>query len=253
MIIMKRKTNVIFLVIGIIVILGQMVSAASIQDNLDDVAHWSGTLEGTWGWTDINVEDRPNIDIKELKQSVNGDNMVLELIVDGTIQSTQLHYYWVTFNTSDSYYFFSWSNGAGGGWATNTVTAQFDMDPEITASGNKITAIFDIIGEDTSADEFWAYAWEYTTFGDIITAEWWGDWVPDTYNQFDIEDVIDDDDDEIPGDDEGEESDDENETGGDNDDNNEGSSNNKSTGTPGFELLTLIAAFVIILIISKKR
>ncbi|KYK20884.1 hypothetical protein AYK21_05450 [Thermoplasmatales archaeon SG8-52-2] len=245
---MKRKINSVLLGIGIIVFLGQIASAASIQDNLDDVAHWSGTMGGTWGWTDINVEDRPNIDIKELKQSVNGDKMMLELIVDGTIQSTQLHYYWVTFNTTDSYYFFSWSNGTGFGWAANTITAQFDMDPEVSASGNTITAIFDIIDEDTSADEFWAYAWEYSTFGDIITAEWWGDWAPDTYNLFDIEDVIDDDDDEIPG---GEGSGDEN--GGENDDNNEGSSNNKSTGTPGFELLTLIAAFLIIIVISKKR
>lgn len=238
-------SKIISLMIGIFVLFSivTIASAVSIQDSIDDVAHWS-TTTGGYGWTSVSVDNRPNIDIKQLNQNVVGETMVFELEVDGTIQDSQLNYYWATFNTSDSYYWFSWSNGQGGGIATNLAEFRMDAEPEITATGDTITAVFDIVGEDTTATEFWGYAWEYSTFGNVATAEWWGDWAPEDFTPFDDEDIVDS-------------IDEDQDSGGsgtsDQNSNNNDQKTSTQTDTPGFELIILLAAVVVFLFIRKKK
>jgi hypothetical protein len=236
-----RKIIGIFIGLSMILSMGIIVSAATIQDSVDDVAHWSAGAGG-YGWTSVSVGNRPNIDITELRQNVVGDTMVFELTVDGIIQDTSLNYYWATFNTSDSYYWFSWSNGQGGGIATNLVEFRMDAEPEISASGDTITAVFDIVGDDLSASEFWGYAWEYTTYGNIATAEWWGDWAPEEFTPYDEDDILN------PVD---QDTDDSDISDQQTDNNNQKPPT--QTDTPGFEIIILLAAVFFIVYIRKNN
>lgn len=232
----------------ILFVASSAVSAYTVQDTSNDVAHWAG-YQGTWGWTDINVEDNPDVDIKELRQSVVDGKMVIELEIYGTIQNSSLFRYWFTFNTSDSYYLVTWSNGVGGGLGMDT-SGQLMMPvlPIVTTKDGIITATFDMVGTETDAVEFWGYVWQYTTLGDIINSEWWGDWAPNTYQLFDEEDILDDEDpdDDEPG---GDDSDDDKENGNDN-----GSQGTTDTdGSPGFGVIVLIVGLIILIFISKRK
>ncbi len=233
------KNSILFVSVAVMLLSSMTVSADKTEnDPTGDVAHWAGSTTG-WGWTDINIADRPNIDIKELRQNVFGDSMVIELEVYGSIQDSEKFFYWIVFNSSDAYYWVSWTNGAGGGIGMTLGDVTQMSQPVVTKEGGTITATFDIVGEDTTTEEFWGYAWEYTTLGDVITSEWWGDWVPNDYTPFDEEDVIDEGDDGT-GD----------ETDGEDD---EDDQQNPPAGTPGFEAIAVLAAVGIALIILRRR
>ena len=123
--------------------LGITASATTISDPTSDVAHWSYS-NTAWSWNQ-NIGTKPDIDITELSQEVSGDNMVISIKVQGTIQDTQYYFYSAWFNTSDAYYWLTWSNGQGNGLAAAT-TGEFQMSPgEITVSGDTITASFNIV------------------------------------------------------------------------------------------------------------
>lgn len=232
--------------IGIITMfmLSTTVPAETYTDNSGDVAHWAGSATG-WGWTGINIADRPNIDIKEIRQNVVGDSMIIELEVYGSIQDSEKFIYWIAFNSSDAYYWVSWTNGEGAGIGMKLGDVTQMSQPVVNKEGGTITATFDIVGEDTTSEEFWGYAWEYTTLGDVVTSEWWGDWAPNDYTPFD--------EDEIP--DEGGDGTDENETddeGTNGEDSTDGDGTNGGS-SPGFELILLLAAFALVVIIYRKR
>lgn len=250
-----KMCKIFILLIGMSLLLfftSGTVSADSFQDPMNDVAHWAGYL-GTWGWTDIDIGDHPNVDIKEIRQSIENGKMVIELEVYGSIQDSQLYYYYFAFNTSDAYYMVTWSNGAGGGLGMNTAGQFITAQPDISKSGATISATFDLVGEAADALEFWGYAWQYTNFGDIVNAEWWGDWVPNTYQPFDEDDIPDD---EEP---EEDEPDDEESGGDDLDDDKENGNNNGSQGTsdtkgsPGFGVIVLVAGLLILIFVLKRK
>jgi len=248
----KRK-YLILAAIGIIsmLIFSTNVPAESYSDNSGDVAHWAGSTTG-WGWTDINIADRPNIDIKEIRQNVVGDSMIIELEVQGSIQDSEKFFYWIAFNSSDAYYWVSWANGEGAGIGMKLGDMTEMSQPTVTKEGGTITATFDIVGEDTISEEFWGYAWEYTTLGDVVTSEWWGDWAPNGYTPFDEGDIIDEDE---PDDDQEEKDPGDDETDGEEDEG-EGANGEDSTNggsSPGFELILLLAAFAIIIIVYRKK
>ena len=239
MVIMKKNYIYIAISLGLILAFSQSVSAETISDDTGDVAHWKYTGT-TWGW-DLNYEGKSNVDIKELSYTVEGEQVTLTMEVVGTITDSELVSYWTYLNTSDSNYWLIWTNGEGSGMAISTEEGSFEMDfePEITASGSKLSATFDVIGTFSSDVVLWGWAAEYTTSGNI-TNEWWGDWAPNSNSPFygDQPETPDDDDDE-------------NGNSGESPDGNESDDNNG--GTPGFELLTLFVALIAIIILIRKR
>lgn len=232
---MRRLRNVLIILgAGIFLVSSSIgVIADAETDSTDDVYHYSFSEAG-FSWK-VSVEDKPNIDITEVSFSVSDDKLTLMLKVDGNIQSSENAGYWAFFNSSDSAYMMSWNNGQGYGLAMSIdqEDGSFDFDPEITASGATLTAVFDVIGNTDNAG-LWGWAAEYTVYGDQ-TNEWWGDWVPGAYAPFWDEDI--EDDTEENGEDDGMDTGDKDSDG----------------GTPGFELIVIICAIALVLFLNRKK
>jgi hypothetical protein len=239
-----KKISVLILSMFAIIGCCVLASAETITDPSGDVAHWNYS-QTTWGWS-YNIGNKPDVDITELKQRISDGKMIIEMVVVGTIQTSELYSYSAWFNTSDAYYWFYWSNGEGGGIAANTIGGFNFSQANVEVSGNILTATFDIIGEDNTAEFFWGYAWQYTNIGDVATAEWWGDWTPNEESPFFGEDIDDTEDTE--------DSDDtsDNEDTGDMDDSDE-NNNEKSTDTPGFALFSMFISLIVFIFIIKRR
>jgi PKD repeat protein len=157
---------------------GSNVEQETVTDPTGDVMHWY--FNGSeWNW-EYNVADKSNIDVIELFWSINGDKLILTMKVAGIIEISESVAYYECLNTSDSVYYICGVEGEGTGMAFNEDEEIYDFDPEVIVSGNTLSCIFDIVGEDYSNTELWGYAAEYVEAGDI-TQEWWGDWAPDEY------------------------------------------------------------------------
>lgn len=220
-----RKYGIVM--ISLLMLLGScfMAAATSVSDGTGDVWHWAQT--GTsWSWQG-NVGNKPNIDITEVSYSVDENKITLKLEVAGSIQTSDKVVYWVYYNSTDTTYWLSYSNGIGNGWGMKGGTFNITSADNVTVSGDTLSVVLEVLG-DTSKVELWGYAVEYTTtFGDQ-TNEWWGDWVPNekfTYN------TRTDGTDGIPKD---------NESG-------------TKTKTPGFELVLVLTAVAVALIVLRKR
>lgn len=234
---MKLK-NCCMVMISLLILLGSCftVAATSISDGTGDVWHWAKSVSGTsWSWQG-NVGNKPNIDITEVSYTVNQDKITLSLKVSGAIQTSDKVVYYIFYNSTDTQYMLSYSNGTGGGWGMkgmNYASAENFTSGNVTISGGTLSVVLNVLG-DTSKVELWGWAAEYTTtVGPSQTAnEWWGDWAPNTKLPF------------TPptGGNTG------NNTGGDNT-----SGNNTGTKTPGFEVLPLIAAVAIATILLRRR
>jgi len=223
------KKYLIFLgAIMLLVFSANVVNAeGSVDDGADDVFHHYVSA-GTGGWE--GSATRTNIDIKEVSYAVDGAQLTLTLKVYGNIQNSENIYYWVSYNSTDAYYWFSWhdSNGTGLAMSTDVGGGLFDYNPTITASGDTIEGVFNVLG-DTSNQVLYGYAHEYSEYGDT-TKEWWADYAPGSY--FPFIGLVNEDGTPI--------------SGGD-------TPPSGSGGTPGFELLTLVAAITIAIIILRKR
>jgi len=219
------KRSIFVIGLSVLVLSSLTVSAEAETDPTGDVAHWD-ISDGYWGWH-YNIANKPNVDITEISYSVGEDQLTITIKVAGTIQNSELNMYMAYVNTSDATYWMMWSEGQGSGMAMSTVEGSYEMDfePDITASGNTITCIFNAVGTDYTNPELWCYAVEYVAVGDTAQ-EWWGDWAPGTYSPF-----------------YGEE-----ENGG-----NGGSGTPPSSGTPGFETLAVIAALGVVFIILRRK
>ena len=234
---MKLRNSGI-VIISVLLLVGSCftVVAASISDGTGDIWHWAQSVSGTgWSWQG-NVGNKPNIDITEVSYTVNDNKITLSLKVSGTIQTSDKVIYWVYYNSTDTQYWFSYTNGSGGGFGMKGMN--FTSQENVTISGNTISVVLDALG-DTSKVTLWGYAVEYTTIGDQ-TAEWWGDWAPnEKFPHYG----------ETSG---------TNDTDGTNGTNNtNGTSNNDNSGsetkTPGFEIVLVMTAVVIALIFIRKR
>ncbi len=189
--------KIIAIVVGIAFIasLGTIASAQSgtITDPTGDVMHYRWHDDG-YGWS-MNIANKPNIDITEVKYVVTGDTISLSLTVAGTIVNSEEMIYSAYLLTSDSSYNFMYPfGGEGYGIATSTVEGDFQFSAaDITVSGNTITATYDVVGTFSTVDEFYGYAQEYTVIGDT-SSEWWVDWAPNEespYQPTDPSDPID--------------------------------------------------------------
>lgn len=254
---MKRAIPIL---VGLVFIatVGITVSAqsGSVTDPIGDVMHWRHT-DTTWGW-ETNVVNKLNIDITEISYTVSGDRVTLSLKVAGTVTNSDLVSYYAYLNTSDSNYILLWTNGEGSGWAMNTEEGSFQMDsdPDITSTGDTITATYDVVGALTTGVNLWGWAAEYTVYGDTMH-EWWADWAPNEespyYDQY-TDDAGEDDagaddsgSDDISSDDVGDDTDDSTDTGASDD------LPEEASDTPGFEMIMLIAAIGVALVLLRKK
>jgi hypothetical protein len=217
-------------IVSVLVLLGSCFTAAatSISDGTGDIWHWAQT--GTsWSWQG-NVGNKPNIDITEVSYTVNEDKITLSLTVSGTIQTSDKVVYWVYYNTTDSTYWFTYTNGTGFGMGMQGMN--ITSGENVTVSGNSISVELDVVG-DTTDVELWGWAHEYTS-DSPTTGEWWGDWAPNSKFTGDMDD----------------------DTNGDTGDDTNGDDGNGDTAkpsTPGFELFAVIAAVAVALILLRRR
>jgi PGF-CTERM protein len=223
------KSSICVASIAVIILSCSTASATTINDGTGDIWHWtqSGT---TWAWVG-NVGNKPNIDITEVSYVVSGDKITIALKVSGSIQNSENVVYVVYYNSTDSHYVLNYMNGNGGGagYRGETMTlGNFSMTQNVTISGGTLSVVLDVVG-DTSKVDLWGSAMEYTTSGDTM-AEWWGDWAPNEKFTQAPDDGSDDTDGTQDGD---------NSTG--------------EKGTPGFEVVLVIAAVSIALLFLRRR
>jgi hypothetical protein len=220
-------------IVSLLILLGSCFTAAavSVSDGTGDVWHWTNT--GTaWSWVG-NVGNKPNVDIKEISYEVNDAKITLKLEVAGSIQTSDKVGYYLWYNSTDTVYTMTYMNGQGGAYGVkggNFMNSSYTQN--VTISGDTLSAVLDVVG-DTSQVELWGMAVEYTTTANDQTAEWWGDWAPNSKLPF------------TPG------------TGGNTDgnntDGNTNDGNNTGTKTPGFEVIPVIAAVGIATILLRRR
>jgi hypothetical protein len=244
----------LFLIAGV-------ASADTLTDAPGDIYHWKATQTG-WAWN-MYTGDKPNIDIIELSSTGNATQLVLTMKVDGVIQDSDKIVYWAFYNTSDTTYWMSWTNGQGSGigMTISNGSGQFDDDPEITVSGDTLTATFDVL-IDTTEVAFWGWAAEYTSYQNT-TQEWWGDWAPSEYFPFgelpSIDDNVTDDgagDDETPANGaDGNETDANgtDDSTGDGETPTNGADGADTNGTPGFALIAVMVSIVLMVIIRRRK
>jgi PGF-CTERM protein len=239
------KTRMVLVGITTLLLLFTFTAAATtITDGTGDVWEWTET-GNTWGW-EKNVTDKPNIDITQVTAAVNGDKVLLEMTVAGSIENSENIVYWMYYNTSDANYIVSWTNNTGNGHALKLAqnNSGFKDEPvySVNVSGNTISATFLIPGGTTNP-QFWAWAVEYTVLNSP-TSQWWGDWAPNT---------------RVPT---------SNPVNGTSDKNNTGNTTENDTGnntgndtngtssgsqTPGFEIITVVAALAVAAVLLRKR
>jgi len=221
-IIMSRKILCSSVILLMALAYAGLAHAETVADDSNDVWHWkwNGTL-GTYSWEQA-VTSHPNIDIKELSYTVNGQQVILEMTVYGTIENSDNIWYYAYYNTTDASYWMWYSNGSGMYMATSGTGGAYG---NVTASGDTITATVNAVGTGAK-QEFWGYSAEWT--GNDKTGEYWGDWAPqDTSPWYGTD-------------------------GGDGGDGGEDGTDGGGGGIPGFEVAMFAGAVALALIMRRR-
>ena len=246
------KSSMLFVGVAILLLSSITVSAETESDTQGDVWHFVYPY-----WQSQTVGNQPNVDIKEIKAEISGDQITLSMTLwpGGTFSRSQYSYvmYIMFYNTSDAYYMMSYSDVVGEDPLGSAFGMSLDgsypipSSAEVTVNGNTISATMDKVGDDTTTTELYGLAWMYEEyFGEELTHDQWHDYVGDyTWDPDTGSGNGDNDDDTTPSDD-----DDDTTTGDDDDDDGGGGTDG---GTPGFEAIAVIAAIAIALIILRRR
>jgi hypothetical protein len=237
LILMLRKSSLI--VLALIGFLCCSVTVSAISDGTGDIWHWTAT-EGGFNWVAY-TESNDKIDITNLDYAIEGSEVTMTMTVAGQIEDADTVYYLMHLLMGNDYYMATYLNGNGLVIGSGALSGFFEQltDP---VSGNTFTATFTV--NDPTADyEIRGYAQELSTYGDETNAEWWGDWAPDTYfNEYTGY--------QGPGDDTDDDTEGEGTNGEDETDNGD---TTPTPQTPGFEIILISIAFIIALIIRKRK
>jgi len=277
------KKIIIFGAAVVLMISGMAIIANAEDDPQGDIIHHLVSTDGlTWIYEE-STEAKDDIDIKEITYSDDGTTLTVTMEVYGTIQTSSNHVYFLYYNTTDATYVFTWlpNGGIATGWDFDFLGMDVSQIPiedlatafttgTFTAEGSVLTGEITLLGSG-DMDIIWGYSQESSVSYDSITeptqVEWWQDYYPETYApwygyDFDSgdDDAGDDDagDDDTGDDDSGDEDtgdEDTDEGTGDDDssDDTGGGSTDSQDNTPGFEIITLIAAIAVALILIRKR
>jgi hypothetical protein len=257
---MAKGKYLIIITISIMTMLAlsTTVSAETESDPQGDVWHFIYPY-----WNQQTISDKPNVDIKEIKAEVSGDQITLSIVLwpGGTFSRGDYEHvaYVMFFNTSDAFYMMSYADSIGQVATGSALGMSLDMNGTYLPSAgdaivtdNVLSATLNKAGDDTTSMEFWGTAYMYEHYGaEQYLNDAWFDWVGD-YDwdpELESDDGTDDEDSDDEEPDEGADDEDEG-TNGEDSTNGDGSS---SSSSPGFELILLIAAFAIIVIIYRKK
>jgi len=227
------------LVIGILIaIIAAAQSVSAEADGSDDLWHWKATGTSA-AWEAYATGGKGYIDITSIDYSITGSEATLTMTLSENIQDSQTVIYYIHLVTGSDYYIAYYVNGVGVVAGSGGQLAGYYAMLESPVSEKTFTATF-TINDPSATYSVRGYAQELTSVGDE-TAEWWGDWAPDTYfhdySGYTPEDGN--------GDETGDGTED-GETGGD-------GTSDTNKGTPGFEIITLIAAISIAIILLRKK
>ncbi len=233
-----------------LILLSVSISAETITDETDDV--WVYELGGSGMTYHQYSGSRNNVDITSVSYEISDSTVTATLTVAGEIVNDAYHTYMIYLENPSGQYYASYS--AGGGIYMGTDKYMSAVGPlNDPISGDTFTAIFEI---DYPEDSFELYGFASET---VDATEQYHDYAPDVFAPYYEASSDDDpvDDDEVPVDnggnnDEGSEDEPVLDSGENNDDTNQ-QSRDDSSGTPGFELFALIAAFAAVVFIIKKR
>jgi len=220
------------------------VSADSMTDTTNDIYHHTWVNEGEF-WTEY-AEEKENIDITSITYSISGGTLSVTMQVVGEFQSSPKHVYSFIYNSTDGIYTFSYVAGTGMAAAVGTGDG-FDMKTgTVTVSGNTLSGSIETFGagEELSALGVAAeYLADYDTITDPTSIEYYADYAPGTLAPWFGGDTMDDTTDDTADD----------VTDDTTDDTTEGDESTGGSGTPGFELLTIVAAIGVALILLRKK
>ena len=274
---LKQKLIIFGAAIAMILSGITIIANAELEDQGDIVHHLVSTDGTTWVYEYSN-EARDDIDIKEITYSNDGTTLTVTMEVYGTIQTSLKHAYMLYYNTTDATYVFMWlpSGGIATGWDFDFLGMDVSEIPiedlptafttgTFTAEGSILTGEITLLGSG-DADIIWGYTQEslisYDSITDPTQVEWWQDYYPETFApwyEYDFDTGDDGDDDDTGDGDTGDDGDDDDNGDGDNGDegSGEGGTDSGDTSsaekTPGFEIITLIAAIAVAVILLKKK
>lgn len=227
---MKIWKRSMFVLGTILLLLIFSYSVSAVSDDTNDV--WKHTYSST-GYSWNKFGSKPSIDITDVSYSIDGNQATLTMKTVGNIvTNSENTVYTMHLSYSDSaFYMVYYSNGNGvvlGQGSFSGSMSQLDY----TVSGNTFTGTFEVEDPNLGYNVIGFNA-EHTDV-DAETGDAWWDYAPNS---------------EAPyysagGDNNGNDN--------NNQDNND-NTNQPSGGTPGFEILTLIAAITISIIILRKR
>ena len=218
-----KKVTICLGVIALVMLVAGGVSAVTIPDGTDDIFHWQwdDNLDA-YSWKK-DTSDEPNIDIIQITEQASNGRLTLTLKVDGVIEESNDIWYWLWYNTTDAYYYLSYSNGSGDlvGLGTGTNYSQF-MEGDVAVSDDTITGTIDLIGSGTVV-KFWGWAAiGYSLSGG--SHEYWQDWAPEAYSP-----------------------------ASDNEDDNGGGEEEDGGSTPGFGFVMITSILVALALLERGR
>ena len=201
------------------------VVALEINDNQDDVEHYIKEPSSR-----EYVSSKPNLDVTKVFYDVDGGVVTLSLTVKGVIEDDNSITYYAEYESSDELYQFTYTNGNLNSQASEMVNGEKNLIGQATGGptidpANTIKATFNVVASGGSDGKLYGYAGE--DFPGIGVNEYWVDNTEEIDNG--------------PGDGTGD--------GTSNED--EGTSPTPST--PGFELITIIAACGITFILLRRK
>jgi hypothetical protein len=275
-----KKSILVFIGAAVLIISSMAASAVTESDDTDDIWYVEYNLTDlTFKVTTKEIADYPEIDITSVSATLDGTTLTLSITLDGAISSQSFAVYSIYYGIQDSTFYVATYMPYSGiatyagtgieGYTGGTTTATISEDLKT------ISISFDVT-ETGESYNLWGVAVEYSSIEDITsgTASYYYDVAPLSYAvdyeyTGDLDDGEDDEEENATEEPDGNETDngtddepvDDGEDGesgddGTTDDGTIDASNGEESeddGTPGFEIITLIAAIGVAFILLRKR
>ena len=235
------KSSLLIIGISVLVLSSMTAVAETESDTQGDVWHFIWPY-----WQEQTVNNQPNLDIKEIKAEISGDQITLSksLCPVGTISRSDKSYvmYKNFYNAVNKKLQKRQEKLSDEGEEPLGSSLGISLDgtylppmssAEVIVNGDTISATMDKVGDNTTTVEMYGVAWMYEEYyGEQLTHDQWHDWIGDYIWDPDTGD---------------------NGDGNDNGDTNGGTQQPPPSGTPGFETLAVIASLGIAFIFLRKR
>ncbi len=236
---------------AVVFLIGASVSISAVSDSTNDIFHHKEDAGSVTGWSFEQYSgEKPNIDITDISYTVDGSTVTITLTVAGVIEDKEglAYYVYIPHETALMGGLAYYTNSFYYEWGDTSASANSEM----TSHAGTNTLTFEMDYEEPSGiTDVWGYTYEVSDISASTGGEYWGDWAPDTYfsayDQFYGAETEETTEEETTENETTEEETTEEET------TEEITDDTSSTGTPGFEILTLVAAIGVVLIVLRKR